>query len=119
MIVVDVKLDGSYKSKIKMGEVISTNVATGSLLTRQARSRGEGTEPELKRVKLIDDKKIQHMMENMGYQQGKGLGVNGDGIVSPLEPVYRSGTTGLGYDSTNKRTLEDKVEPVTKRNRID
>ncbi|KAI1719196.1 GC-rich sequence DNA-binding factor-like protein [Ditylenchus destructor] len=40
---------------------------------------------------------IKQMMEKMGYVQGKGLGVNQQGIVEPIEPKSQIERTSIGY----------------------
>jgi len=82
------------------------NISTGSLTTRQAKILGE-SESEFN---LLEDKKIKHMMDNMGYIPGQGLGINSNGISSPLDPILQIGKTGLGYNltpPTNKRNFDD------------
>jgi hypothetical protein len=36
------------------------------------------------------------MMQKMGWQEGKGLGQTGEGLVDPVQQRMRFGTAGLG-----------------------
>lgn len=48
------------------------------------------------------------MMAKMGYQEGKGLGVKGEGILTPVETKLRP--TGVGLGSVKEKTKQAKDE---------
>jgi len=53
-----------------------------------------------------------HLMKKMGYEQGKGLGLNGEGIVNPIEIVIQPPGKGLDFevDEIEELTLIKKKE---------
>ncbi|KAH0666015.1 hypothetical protein KY285_027221 [Solanum tuberosum] len=50
--------------------------------------------------------KIIDMMAWFGFELGKGLGANLQGIVEPIQPVRHSTTFGLGYKYTIEEWLD-------------
>ncbi|KAK4737223.1 hypothetical protein R3W88_000920 [Solanum pinnatisectum] len=50
--------------------------------------------------------KIIDMMAWFGFELGKGLGTNLQGIVEPIQPVRHSTTFGLGYKYTTEEWLD-------------
>lgn len=52
----------------------------------------------------------QKMLEKMGWQKGKGLGADGEGIVNPVETKLRPARMGLSFRGFDERTDQAKIE---------
>ncbi|KAF5315990.1 hypothetical protein D9758_018112 [Tetrapyrgos nigripes] len=50
------------------------------------------------------------MLEKMGWKAGTGLGVTGEGIVTPVETKLRPGKTGIAFRGFKERTEQSKRE---------
>ena len=48
-----------------------------------------------------EDKFGKRLMEKMGWQAGKGLGANEDGIVENIKVKLKSDTKGVGYTNND------------------
>jgi len=72
---------------------------------------GEKTYHHIERVHAIDkdkwwDNKIESILNWSGYESGKGLGKNLQGIVKPVKLKKHDTTFGLGYEYTWKEFNE-------------
>ncbi|KZT25280.1 TFP11-domain-containing protein [Neolentinus lepideus HHB14362 ss-1] len=50
------------------------------------------------------------LLEKMGWQAGTGLGVAGEGIVTPVESKMRPNRVGIAYKGFKERTEQSKAE---------
>nr|GEU66087.1 hypothetical protein [Tanacetum cinerariifolium] len=57
------------------------------------------------------------MMRKMGYKQGHGLGLNGQGIVNPIEVNMRPKFLGLGYKNYNKTANVTPLQETSDENK--
>lgn len=52
------------------------------------------------------------MLQKMGWQVGKGLGAEGEGIVNPIETKQRPNRMGIAFKGFDERTKQHKEEAV-------
>ncbi|EPQ56579.1 TFP11-domain-containing protein [Gloeophyllum trabeum ATCC 11539] len=78
-------------------------------------SDGTRTPPPLAPHERAHFSKLQgtfgaRMLEKMGWQAGTGLGVTGEGIVTPVESKLRPGKMGIAYKGFKEKTEQSKAE---------
>jgi tuftelin-interacting protein 11 len=52
------------------------------------------------------------MLQKMGWQMGKGLGAEGEGIINPIETKQRPTRMGIAFKGFDERTKQHKEEAV-------
>lgn len=58
----------------------------------------------------LDSNKFgQKMLEKMGWQHGKGLGANEDGITEHIKVSYKNDSKGMGYKESNDQWTEHET----------
>ncbi len=55
------------------------------------------------------------MLSQMGYQKGKGLGKNQNGLAEPIGLLVKDKRTGLGLDEERRRKREEAEKLQTLR----
>ncbi|XP_059104317.1 G patch domain-containing protein 11 [Peromyscus eremicus] len=50
------------------------------------------------------------LLQKMGYKSGQALGKSGDGIVEPIPLNVKTGKSGLGHETLQKRKAEERLE---------
>ena len=63
----------------------------------------------------------KNILTNMGYEKGQGLGINGQGLIQPMDITGRPRFTGLGYRAKEsskvaeiRRTSKVESRPLPK-----
>lgn len=60
----------------------------------------------------------QKMLEKMGWNVGKGLGADGEGIINPVETKLRPARMGLSFRGFDERTTQAKMEAKARRGEV-
>ncbi|TFK39878.1 GC-rich sequence DNA-binding factor-like protein-domain-containing protein [Crucibulum laeve] len=89
--------------------------AFGSRNQRFNRDAAPSPKPNLPPDELAHFNKLQgtfgaRMLSKMGWQAGTGLGVTGEGIVTPIESKLRPKKAGIAFKGFKEKTEQSKME---------
>lgn len=59
-----------------------------------------------------------HLMKKMGYEPGKGLGLDGEGIVNPIEIVIQPPGKGLDFEVDEIKELAEKRQKEQEKRKV-
>lgn len=101
----DSKITSNFSKRNKRGTVLGKRNAL-SFKTSQSNNTGFGAwERHTKGIGM-------KLLEQMGYEHGKGLGAIGQGITTPVEAVQRVGKVAVGYYGSEKTPAPRKGNDV-------
>ncbi|KAJ7574532.1 GC-rich sequence DNA-binding factor-like protein-domain-containing protein [Mycena floridula] len=109
---------GSFKSGISSSNSSSDGAATPSSFSSTPSSFARVASPAAPKLTPAERAHFNNLsgsygarlLASMGWQAGTGLGVSGDGIVTPVESKLRPGRVGIAFQGFKEKTEQSKAE---------